>query len=378
MQKRLLSPKKKSFFLLGPRGTGKTTWLRQQFPHALFLDLLDETLFFQLQTDRGALAQILEHATQDWVIIDEFQRIPSLLNTVHRYIERGKKFALSGSSARKIRQAGVNLLAGRALDTHMHPFIPRELGANFQLERALQYGLIPSIYFEEAPYDTLSAYTKFYIQQEIQMEALVRNLPSFLRFLQIASLFHGQVVQFSTLARDAEIARSTAQGHMEILLDTLLGYLIPAFTPKLRVREKHSPKFYFFDCGIARTLKYGKGPLPPDAIGHLFEGLILQILLAYRDYFDLFDEIFYWAPSKSTLEVDFILKKGEDLVALEVKYTSRIRPEHLKGLKAIAELPNVQRRILVYVGTLSQRTEEGIEILTFSDFTEALDLGLFR
>ena len=376
---RRLRPRKKSFFLLGARGTGKSTWLKGIFKEGLFLDLLDEDLFFQLQTDKGLLGRILEQAQQEWIIIDEFQRIPELLNTVHRYIEKGKKFVLSGSSARKLKRTGVNLLAGRALDLRMHPFLPSELGSTFSLEKALHRGLLPSVYFDEEAQATLHSYTTFYIKQEIQAEALVRNLPSFLRFLKVSSLCHGQPINLSTLAREAEISRSTATGHLEILIDTLLAHLLPAFTPKLRIREKHSPKFFLFDCGIARVLKHGSNSLQPDDLGHLFEGLLLQILLAYKEYDGLCEEISYWAPSKSSIEVDFILQKGDEFIAIEAKYTQRIRKEHLKGLESLSNVAACKRRILVYPGTLPQKTEDQIEILPFSLFEALLASGtLFK
>lgn len=246
---RLTQPPKGSFFLIGIRGVGKTTWARNQFPEAYFVDLLDESRYQTLLANPGLLAmELREVPAQRVVVLDEVQRVPPLLNEVHRAIEATRRrFVLLGSSARRLKTATTNLLAGRAVLRTMYPLVPAELGRDFNLERVLRFGSIPVVWQADDPRAALDAYVQLYVKEEIRGEALIRNLPGFLRFLPLAALFHGQVINIAGLARDAATARTTVQGYLEILQDTLLATLVPAFEPRLRVRERQHPKLYWVD-----------------------------------------------------------------------------------------------------------------------------------
>ena len=376
MYKRITPLPPRSFFLLGPRGTGKSTWLRAALPRAHRIDLLDEALYHEYLARPGAFAgELATLARGSWVIVDEVQRLPQLLNEVHRAIEdRGLRFALCGSSARKLKQQGVNLLAGRALHREMHPFVPEELGRDFSLERALAFGALPVIWTAEEPGEALSAYARMYLREEIQAEALVRNLPGFARFLPIAALLHAQTLNVAAVARDAGVARTTVNGYLEILEDTLIAFRLPAFETKLRVRERAHPKLYLFDPGVARALKGAVQPKPsPEERGPLFEGLVASLLRAYRSYADLYEEWAFWAPAEATrTEVDFVLRRGRELIGIEVKSAPRVRGEELSGLRAFAELAQVVRRICVFTGSRRELTPEGIELMPFGAFAAEL------
>jgi len=376
---RLFQPPPGSFFLLGARGTGKTTWLRQSLADAHFIDLLDEQRYLGYLTDPGRFAAELRslepHRT---VVVDEVQRLPQLLNEVHRAMEElGLTFVLCGSSARKLKAGGVNLLAGRAARREMHPFTPEELGDDFQLDDALRWGTLPVVLGAADRRDALDAYVQLYLKAEIQAEALVRNLAGFARFLPIAALFHGQAVNVSGIARDAGVARTTAAGYLEILEDTLLAFRLPAFTPRLRVRERRHPKLYWIDPGLVRAVNRRVGPPVGDEAGHLLEGFVASTLRAYRDNRGLFDDWSYWAPSAArSTEVDFLLRRGDALVAIEVKATaSQPRNKELRGLRAVAELEGMRRRMVVFRGAEPLRTEDGIEVLPVEVFLAALENG---
>src|SRR2546422_5462626 len=263
MYTRLLKAPSSSFFLFGPRGTGKTTWLEANFPGVKTFDLLNEGLYQSYLADITLFSrELLTLPPRSWVAVDEIQRLPSLLNEVHRFMEKGKlRFALTGSSARKLRRGGVNLLAGRAVTKLMFPFTPAELGSDFHLDRALSTGTLPVIWTREDSEEALQAYVQMYLKEEVKAEALVKNLPGFARFLPISALFHGQTLSISSLARDAGVARTTVAGYLEILEDTLLVSSLPAFQGKLRVREKKHPKLYWIDPGLVRALKRLRGPL---------------------------------------------------------------------------------------------------------------------
>jgi len=374
---RLFSPPKQSFFLFGARGTGKTTLLRATWPEATRIDLLDEARYQGYLANIGLFYEELSVLPRGArVIVDEVQRLPQLLNEVHRLIEeRRLTFVLSGSSARKLRRAGVNLLAGRALHRVLHPFVPAELGADFFLERVLTTGALPIVWDAAEPQETLRAYTRMYLKEEIQAEALVRNLSGFARFLPIAALAHGQVTNVASIARNAEVPRTTVEGFFSILEDTLLGFRLPAFASRLRVREKRKPKFYWIDPGLVRSLKGLSTTIAPEERGHLFEGWIAQLLRAYNDYRDLFDAIGYWSPAEAKqTEVDFVLQRASERVAIEVKSADRVESKDLNGLRAIAELENVRRRILVYTGR-TQRQRDGIEIWPLATLLRGLDEG---
>lgn len=373
IQRRLVRPRA-SFFLLGPRGTGKSTWARAELPEAARIDLLDEALYQSLLAEPGRFAdQLRAIRAGSWVVVDEIQRLPSLLNEIHRAIEdRRLRFALTGSSARKLRRGGVNLLGGRAVHVSMFPFVPEELGADFMLERALESGTLPLVWAADDPRATLGAYVQTYLKEEIQAEALARNLPGFARFLPIAGLFHAQVLNVAALARDAGVSRNTVIGWIDVLEDTLLATRLPAFEARLRVRERKHPKLYVFDPGVARALKRQLGPVAIEERGALLEGFVLGMLRFYGERAELFDEVSYWAPAAGELEVDFLLRRGRELLAIEVKSARRLRDEDLRGLRGVKELPRLVRRVLVYGGDRVLRTEDGIDALPFASFGKQL------
>jgi predicted AAA+ superfamily ATPase len=378
MLTRILSIPRQSFFLLGPRGSGKSTWLRAAFRDAHVIDLLSEEKFQRLLAHPGLFAdEVRALKAGRWVIVDEIQRLPALLNEVHRFIEEKRlRFILCGSSARKLKRAGVNLLAGRALRRAMHPFVPEELGGAFDLEQALQFGLLPVVWDSDAKADTLAAYAQFYLKEEIQAEALVRSLPGFARFLPVAALFHGQTINVTTIARDAGVARTTVSGYLDILEETLLCFRLSAYEAKLRVRERKLPKWYWCDPGLVRAMKRSSGELVPEERGALFEGLVAQVIRAYRDYRGICDEMYYWAPSGgATTEVDFLLAQGKHFVAVEAKSGGSFVESWCKGLRAAAELKGLRRRLIVYPRGPALRTKDGIVVLPFQDFADLLAAG---
>lgn len=310
-------------------------------------------------------------------MVDEVQRIPPLLNEAHRHIEeRGLRFVLCGSSARRLKTAGTNLLAGRAVRRNMHPLLPEELGRDFDLESVLRWGSLPVVWSAPDRGDALAAYAQLYLKEEVQAEALVRNLPGFARFLPVAALFHGQVINLAGIARDAGVARTTIASYLEILEDTMLTFTLPAFEARLRVRERRHPKLYWADPGIPRAMKRQLGPVAAEERGHLFEGWIASVLRACRDYRSMFDDWFYWAPGKgSDVEVDFLLRKGKGIVAIEAKSSRNVTAVDLKGLRAIAELSGVRRRIIVHPEGRRMTTADGIEILPVAAFLGELETG---
>lgn len=364
-----------SFFLFGVRGVGKSTWIRSQLPDALRFDLLDETLYQGLLSDPAPFAaQLRTLPPGSWVIVDEVQRLPGLLNEVHRFIEERKlRFALLGSSARKLRAAGVNLLAGRALWREMFPLTPEELGGPLDLGRSLQIGALPLVLASLQPEETLRAYVQLYLREEVKGEALVRNLPGFARFLPVAALCHGQTINVAGLARDAGVARTTVEGYVEILEDTLLARRLPAYTARLRVRERKHPKLYWVDPGVARAAKSAHGPLVPEERGALLEGFIHTLLLTYIAERNLAEEVAYWSPAGSRqTEVDFLLSRDTEHCALEIKTSTRVQTQHLAGLRAIAALPGLRRRVLIHQGQRAGRTEDGIDLWPIATLLNAL------
>lgn len=375
---RILEPPKGSFFLFGPRGSGKSTWIGMRFANARRIDLLNEALYQTYLADIGRFAVDLAAVPPGaLVVVDEVQRLPGLLNEVHRHIEDRKlRFILCGSSARKLKTAGTNLLAGRAVRRALHPLLPEELGKDFDLGRTLRWGALPVVVAAPDRSEALEAYAQLYLREEVQAEALVRNLPGFARFLPIAALMQGQVLNVASLARDAGVARTTVNSYLQVLEETLLSFTLPAYQSRLRVREQKHPKLYWADPGLPRAMKRQLGPVAAEERGPLFEGWIASLLRAYRDYRRLFDEWYYWAPGKgSTVEVDFVLQRGRDLVAIEVKTSREPSAVSLKGLRALAELPRLRRRLLVSLGDRRGGTPDGIEILPLPALLELLETG---
>jgi predicted AAA+ superfamily ATPase len=371
-------PPKQSFFLFGMRGVGKSTWAEQAFPDACRFDLLDEGLFQSYLRDPGLFGrELLRIPRGQTVVVDEVQRLPALLNEVHRFIEKaGLRFALLGSSARKLKQAGTNLLAGRALRRLMFPLLPQELGDDFDLAQVLRFGSLPVIWRSPDKEESLDAYVQLYLKQEIQAEALVRNLPGFARFLPVAALFHGQVLNVAGLSRDSGVARTTVAGYLDILADTHLAWLLPAYEGKLRVKERKHPKLYWVDSGVMRAAKqelHAPGELDR---GPLLEGWAGALLRAYGEPGSglglRHDALFYWAPAEGGTEVDFLIRRGRELTAIEVKAKEALSSRDLNGLKAVADLKGISRRLAVFLGERPFRTEDGIDALPVRHFLEEL------
>ena len=364
----------RSFFLFGVRGVGKSSWARTTLPDAPRFDLLDEALFHDLLADPSLFRDLVSAVTPgDWVVVDEVQRIPALLNEVHRQIEeRGLRFALLGSSARKLKTAGTNLLAGRAVRKAMYPLVPRELGGDFNLDDVLMYGSLPVVWTADNRREVLESYTQLYLREEIRAEAAVRNLPGFVRFLPIAALLHGQALNVAGIARDAGVARTTVAGYLDVLEDTLLTWRLPAFEARLRVRERRRPKLYWVDPGVVRAVKRQLGPVSAEERGALFEGWILGLLRAHAEEQPIFDSIHYWAPAESSTEVDFLLRRDGEYLAVEAKAARRYNTALLRGLRAIEVLPGLVRRVLVLDGRRAFRTEDGIDVWPVKRFLEAL------
>jgi predicted AAA+ superfamily ATPase len=363
---------KKSHFLLGPRQTGKTTLLRRALPEARVYDLLDAGMYLALSHRPSRLAEELGPKDKV-VVIDEIQRLPELLNEVHRLIEeRGVRFLLTGSSARKLRRGGVNLLGGRARTMHLHPLTCRELGAQFDLRRALTHGLLPSIYFSDNPRADLQAYTGSYLQQEILAEGATRNLPAFSRFLHVAALCNGTIVNFTNVANDAQVARTTIYEYFGILQDTLLLQELPAWRKTRKRKPLVSSKYYFFDVGVATALQGREARPGTPEFGASFETYLMHELTSYRDY-KSGEPLSYWR-STSGFEVDFILG---DHTAIEVKARENVTPQDLKSLRALAEEKNLKRYLCVSLEP-RRRQVEGVVILPYRQFLEALWDGEFR
>lgn len=377
-QRRLPLPER-SFFLLGPRGTGKTTWLRDVLPSALWFDLLRTSTFLELSQQPDRFQQQVEALPRgSWVVVDEVQRLPSLLNEVHALIaEHGRsyRYALSGSSARKLRRLDVNLLAGRAINRQCFPLTAAEMDFEVDTEQVLRFGLLPQVCSDPAfALDSLDAYVSNYLREEIQQEALVRRLDTFARFLPVVALMNGQVANLSAVARDAAVARPTVQGYFAALTDTMIGFWLPAWQRRAKVKEVASPKFYLFDCGVARALA-GRLREPIDALerGFLLETWILHELRATIAYAGIGGELKYWrTPSGS--EIDFIWTRGKRAVGIEVKAATQWRREFGGPLKALIDDGIVQSGFGVYMGT-AELKDGHLRVLPLKRFLKEVAAG---
>jgi predicted AAA+ superfamily ATPase len=363
--------KRKSHFLFGPRQTGKTSVVKRSLRNVRIYDLLDTRVYLELSHDPGRLAQQLRPSDRI-VVIDEIQRLPGLLNEVHRLIEdKSIRFLLTGSSARKLRRGGVNLLGGRARTRYLHPLSYNELGNRFDLHRAIQRGLLPSHYFSDDPESDLRSYVGNYLEQEIIAEGATRNIPAFSRFLKVAAYCNGTVVNFTNLANDAQVPRTTVYGYFEILKDTLIMYELAAWRKTKKRKPLASSKYYFFDIGVAGALQERKFAAGSPEFGEALETYLMHELVCYRDYLSG-EPLSYWR-SKSGLEVDFIIG---DHTAVEVKAKKNVSPRDIRSLKAIAEEKKLGRYLCVSLESQSRRVDD-IHILPYRHFLDALWSGAY-
>lgn len=372
---RLLEAPTSSFFLFGPRGTGKSSFVATTFPGAQVFDLLQSEVWLELHSEPGRLGRRIPERFRGWVVIDEVQKAPALLDEVHRLIESRKlKFALTGSSARKLRRHGVNLLAGRALLRHMHPLTAPEMGESFALKRALSVGMLPvavNAPSSAAALDYLRAYVQAYLKEEVLQEGLSRNLAAFSRFLEAASFSQGSVLNVSAVARDCSVERKVVEDYFGILDDLLLAVRLEPFTRRAKRDTVTHKKFYLFDVGVFRALRR-QGPLDSleEIEGPAAETLVLQHLRAVNDSLQLGYSLHFWR-TRTGAEVDFVLYGERGLWAVEVKRSPRVRDGDFDALRLFLSDYPEGKAMLVYGG--SRRYWEGsVEVIPLGEFLTQL------
>ncbi len=359
-----------SVFLWGARQTGKSTLLKNTFPNARYIDLLKSDDFERFSRRPALLREELEAVIESQlIIIDEIQKIPQLLDEVHWLIvNRDFRFILSGSSARKLKRSGANLLGGRAISNKLFPLVSAEI-PDFNLIRAANNGMLPRHYTIENAQKRLQAYIGDYLQEEIRAEALIRNLTSFTRFLEVAALTSGEMVNYLNIATDCGVSAPTIKEYFSILEETMIGYMIPAFTEKSKRRVVHAPRFYYFDVGIVNYLLKRKSLQPGSTdFGKAFEHLIIQEIIAYLSYSENDNHLSYWRTS-SGFEVDAVIGKAK--VAIEIKSSKEVQSKHIKGLKIFKdEFPEV--RLIMVSLDANPRLMNGVEVLPAELFLKKL------
>jgi predicted AAA+ superfamily ATPase len=368
-------PGRETFFLWGPRQTGKTTLLTAAYPDAFWVDLLKADEYRRyLERPERLREELLAEPFHGQVVIDEIQKVPALLDEVHWLHERRKlRFALCGSSARKVRRGAANLLGGRAIRYELHGLTATELGGDFDLTRLLNHGYLPTVYESSRPERLLASYVGDYLREEVAAEGLVRNLPVFSAFLSAAALSDGDLVNFTNIARDCGVSGPTVKGHFGILEDTLLGRWLPAFTKRPKRRVVGAPKFYFSDVGVVNYLAR-RGRLQPggELFGKAFENWVFHELVAANAYRDQQVDLAYWRLA-SGIEVDFIV--GDMSAAIEAKATARVTADHLKGLRHLRQDHPGVRALLVCLEPRRRVTDDGIEIMPVTAFIRAVAAG---
>lgn len=350
---RLLKIPAQSCLLLGPRGTGKSFWIKRSFPDALSIDLLKSDVYQNYLTNPSRLRNFLEaNPGKKIIVIDEIQKVPALLHEVHFMIEekRGFQFILTGSSARKLKGSGADLLAGRALELHLHPFIASELEERFTLDQALVTGLLPVVLASDDPAAVLRTYISLYIREEVQQEGLARNIAGFSRFIDAISFSHASLLNIANIARECQAERKTVEGYVSILEDLLLAFRVPVFNKRAQRATVSHTKLYLFDAGVFRSIR-PKGPLdrPEEIDGAALEGLVAQHLRAWIDYAQTDARLHFWR-TRSGVEVDFVVYGERLFLAVEVKNAARIFPADIRGLKTFREDYPASRAILLYRG----------------------------
>jgi len=381
--KRYLTPPLDSFFLLGPRGTGKSTWLQECIPASLRIDLLESDRYLELSLKPSVLRDLCAPLKRgEWVVIDEIQKIPGLLDEVHLLYQRqGLRFAITGSSARKLKQAQANLLAGRLLDIRFFPLTYSEFGKLFDIHKCLNFGTLPGIasnYGQAVP--ILASYLSTYLKQELLEEAIIRKLDPFRRFLDVVGLMNGQLLNKEAIGRESGVKRPTVEHYFSILVDTLVGGYVDPYRPGIKSKESAHTKFYLFDPGIVRACAgLLNQDLESEYLGFMFETFVLGQLRAYLNYNFKFYPIYHYTVTNG-YDIDFILqvkkpvmsKKGE-LICIEVKYGKKYRSEWIKGIKDFKRLSKdrVVGAHIVYTG--SDRLEiEGVSVWPVADFLRNL------
>lgn len=370
---KILDAQEESVFLFGARQTGKTTLLLSLFPDSRFYDLLENDTYERLQRNPSLLRQELASAgAGEIVIIDEIQLIPELLNEVHWLITRqGIHFILSGSSARKLKRKGVNTLGGRAVRNVLYPLVSAEV-PEFDLIKAVNRGMLPTHYLaanERQLQKRMQAYVSVYLKEEIAAEALVRKLSAFNRFMEVAALTDGEMVNYTNIAQDCGVDAKTVKEYFAILEETLIGYMVPAFRRTVKRRLNQSSRFYYFDVSLPNYLLHRRDMQPGnDDFGHTFEHLMMQEIIAYLGYNDIEDALSYW-HTHTGYEVDAVL--GDAKVAIEFKSTAEVQSRHLRGLKAFHEEHPDARMIIVSLD-VAPRIFNGVEVMPATHFLRSL------
>lgn len=358
-----------SLFLFGPRGTGKTKWLKTHLTEQyMYFDLLDPLTFRTIQAQPERLRMMIEPKFKGWIVVDEVQKIPMLLDEVHRLIEHeNMRFLLTGSSARKLKREAVNLLAGRAIRYTMHPLVIQELADAFNLEHALLLGMLPATYTYDDPHGYLATYIDTYLREEVLQEGLTRNFSAFTRFLEVASFSQGSTVNYTEIAREVGIDRQVVQNYFSILQDLLLSHSLPAFTKRAKRRLVTTEKFYYFDAGIYQNFR-PKGILDArsEIAGAALETLFYQSILAIIDYLKLEHKMYYWRTTGG-VEVDFIAYGENNLIAFEIKHSKTISPKMLRGLRNFKEDYPMAQLYILYLGSETLYLKDGIVALPFVD-----------
>ncbi|MEI8024951.1 MAG: AAA family ATPase [Pseudomonadota bacterium] len=368
----LLNNSQKSFFLWGPRQTGKTTLLRDQFPDGVWIDLLKSDVFGKYAAMPHLLREEISESKPSWVVIDEIQKVPELLDEVHYLIENHRiHFALSGSSARKVKRTHANLLGGRAHRRQIYGLSAAEVGPEFNLVRALNQGYLPPHYSSQDVWPDLASYCGNYLKEEIAAESAVRSIPAFSEFLRMAALSDTESVNMSTFARDVGVASQTIRDHYQILEDTLLGSWLNAYTLRPKRRQRMLPKFYFHDVGVVNFLGKRRSLEPQSELfGKAFENWIFHELCCYNEYRGCFWDMSFWSVANGP-EVDFIVNDME--LAIEAKATKSVNSNHLGGLRALyQDYPHCKRRIIVSLDSSRRRLDDGIEVWPWREFVQAL------
>ena len=359
-----------AMFLFGGRQVGKSTLLKERFPKAVYIDLLNSELRNRYRQHPEEFREsLLRHAPETLVIVDEIQKVPDLLDEVHwLMVNRGLFFVLSGSSARKLKKSGANNLGGRAIPETLFPLVSAEI-PDFDLDRAIQNGMIPRHYMVANARNRLKSYIELYLKEEIIEEAAVQKVDDFIRFLEVAAISNGEMLNYENVATDCGVSANTVKAYYQILCDTLLGFEVPAYRKVIKRKLSKSSRFYFFDVGIANYLtgRHHLAPKTPE-YGHAFEHLVMQEIVAYLGYKGIEEKLTYW-HTYDDIEVDAVI--GDARVAIEIKSADSIQTNHKKGLVEFAkEHPNV-KQILVSRDRISRRSGD-IDLYYVTDFFKAL------